>query len=425
MTPALGKHIFFDCLADGLLIGLENLYPVHLALRFDHVSVPIEDIGSLARAICEKFSAGSPVEAKLGQLDRSAVSATSYILDAEGRRWSDIVSDVGDLLRADSVIVIYNFTGEVNDIAVVQYNPEFSADAVYPALLRLFRACGKEPDGVVLVRFQSRGFTVLQEAYELFDQRISPNPNDPGWTQRFCARLASVWRYAGDPISSAHILRWISQFDTVGFGNEARHLLMYLLRYGYVTEQRIVAGLHRQYGVIAAGAVADPLPVAFQTPGKSESKLAYYLRPLITLVNAEAAVAQLKAYGGPKPVDLVCFDDCIGSGETVEKYLFDRAYNFQVDDLRNLYASGAARLQVIVYHSDPRGVDRIERNPEACGAVKVHTVCPLDETHRAFSRNSRILSPTPRREAFKSLCQTIGERLNPGSPLGWGDCQWW
>ena len=123
-------------------------------------------------------------------------------------------------------------------------------------------------------------------------------------------------------------------------------------------------------------------------------------------------------------VNLVCFDDCIGSGETVEKYLFDSDYNPHAGEFRALYAHGSAKLWVLVYHSDPRGVHRIEKHHAACGAVTVQTVCPLDETHRVFSASSRIISDHGRREAFKAFCTALGEVLFRGNPLGWGDCQW-
>jgi hypothetical protein len=196
---------------------------------------------------------------------------------------------------------------------------------------------------------------------------------------------------------------------------------MYLLRYGYVTEQKIVAGLRREYSRIVPSATVPPIAVAFQAPGKSESKLAYYLRPEITLVDPNAAVSQVKGVGGATPVDMVCFDDCIGSGETVEGYLF---YEPGAGQLCALYASRAARLHVIVYHSDPRGVQRIEGNASGCGSVKVHTACPLDETHQAFSDRSCIIPSSLRKDAFKAFCERVGRSLNPGIPLGWGDCQW-
>jgi hypothetical protein len=125
-----------------------------------------------------------------------------------------------------------------------------------------------------------------------------------------------------------------------------------------------------------------------------------------------------------KCCNFISFDDCIGSGETVEKYLFRSEYNSKADAFSDLYAKRQARLYIVVYHSDARGVQRIEQHPAARGAVFVQTLSPLDTTHKVFSDDSRIIPDKTRRAAFKAFCETMGDQLFPGSPLGWGDCQW-
>jgi hypothetical protein len=93
-------------------------------------------------------------------------------------------------------------------------------------------------------------------------------------------------------------------------------------------------------------------------------------------------------------------------------------------ELSQLFAAGAARLHVIAYHSDPRGVARIQSSPYAHGAVAVKTICRLEESDKAFSDASRVFKDASRRSQFRDFCLTIGSQLAPASPLGWGDCQW-
>ena len=420
MTPAQGVALFFNSLAEGLLLGLEDMRPRHVALKLDYSRIGTEDAEALARAILERFAGVSGLETTIDKLNQWNGS-DACIIDCGGKRVTDIIGQITRLASKDAVVVVHNFGGDLTGFVSVEYDPDSSIDVTFPAIQQLFHECGKELDGLALTRFQNCGFQVFKADYELFDQPAKPDILDQDWTDRFCTRLSSVWRYAGAPVSATHIARWLGQFDAEGFGEEARYVLMYLHRYGYVTEQKIVAALRREYSSIAASAAVPPITVSFQAPGKSESKLAYYLRPEIALVEPNLAIARVAAEGAGATVDLICFDDCIGSGETVEGYLF---YEPDAAQLIPLYKSAAIRLHVIAYHSDSRGVKRIEANAQAYGAVKVHTARPLDESHRAFSATSCVIPSSPRKDDFKSFCERIGRTLNPTSPLGWGDCQW-
>jgi hypothetical protein len=284
-----------------------------------------------------------------------------------------------------------------------------------PAIQALFNQCGKPADGLVLLRFQLRGFAIFSKEYELFDEPEPPAWDDVVWTERFCSRLSSVWRYSDATVPPAHILHWLTQFDDAGFGREARELLVYLFRYGYVTEQKITTRMTDVYRELGARFGFPPIAVAFQEPGKSESKLAYKLRPSISFVTPDNAIELARSAKASNVLNFVCFDDCVGSGETVEKYLFRSDYNSQVDEFKDLYSSARARLYVVVYHSDSRGVRRIEEHPAACGAVVVQTISPLDATHKVFSDDSRIIDDPARRADFKDFCMTVGEELFPGN----------
>lgn len=425
MKESLGRHRFFGIVAEGLLIPFGAELPNLLAIKADVARVPTDDIGALARAVCDQYVASDDiVQASFSQLSSALVADKPCILDAEGRSLSEITAIAGGRSDPRLVAVIYNFVDDGTQIPLMEYNPETNADILFPAIQTLFDECGKKPDALTLLRFQGRGFAVFRDDYELFDRPQRLSLTDPVWTQRFCARLASVWRFADRQVSAQHLLKWLEQFEKPGFAEEARRLLVYLYRYGYVTEQRIVAGLIGGFRALSANLGEEPIGVAFQAPGKSEARIAYKLRPEIALVTAEKALELANEIRAGHALHLACFDDCIGSGETVENYLFEKEYNPHAGEFRALFASGRVKLWVLVYHSDPRGVRRIENHEAACGAVSVRTICPLDATHQTFSDSSRLIPDQSRREAFKTFCTTIGRMLWSENPLGWGDCQW-
>jgi hypothetical protein len=423
MIFAVGRQLFFDHVAGGLLIAFGIVVPKQVAIRANPTSVPSSDLRALASAVCAHLSEGAEViEATVSQLEKGSITNSPCALDAE-------CNDLSDAVRVLSVCglypsVLYNFTDDGAEVASLVYEPSTSADVVYPAVQYLFHQCGKEPDELALARFQLRGFRCFQSDYELFERPQASLLADAESIERLCIRLGSTWRYADAPVSPQHILDWLRQFEGSGFSQEALRLLVYLYQHGYVTEQKIAARLTQGYLRLVEELDSIALPVAFQPPGKSESKLAYKLRPTISLANQEEALA--KVHGAPPSVvtNLVCFDDCIGSGETIEKYLFDDTHNPLASEFSALYAAGRARTFVLVYNSCSSGVARIEQNSNAYGAVSVRTICPLDDTHRVFSPTSQIILDADRREAFRDFCELKGRKLFPGGPLGWGDCQW-
>jgi hypothetical protein len=86
--------------------------------------------------------------------------------------------------------------------------------------------------------------------------------------------------------------------------------------------------------------------------------------------------------------------------------------------------TGKVRLNVLTFHADRRGMMNVTRHPDSHGAIKIHAVRVLDENHRAFSDKSRIITDKRRHLEFREFCLNVGERLFPGSPLGWQNGQW-
>jgi hypothetical protein len=246
--------------------------------------VPVRDVGAFAYAVCERSSGGVIVQTTLSQLSGPLPADKPCVLDGEGRRLSEVAAIIGERSGTDSLAVIYNFIEDRTQDLTLEYDPEPNMDVFYPAIQMLFDKCAKTPDSLAFLRFCTRGFSIFEDDYELFDRPQELNLIDRDWTERFCHRLAHAWRFSDRPIYAQHILQWLQQFERSGFGVEARQLLVYLYRYGYVTERKIAAGLVDGFRALSAQLGSAPIGVAFQAPGKSESRIAYKLRPGIWIV---------------------------------------------------------------------------------------------------------------------------------------------
>jgi hypothetical protein len=125
-----------------------------------------------------------------------------------------------------------------------------------------------------------------------------------------------------------------------------------------------------------------------------------------------------------KPTYLFCFDDCIGSGDSIRDYLFDRSTNAYADQLMGLFKEKRASMYVIAFHVDENAIGRLENAPEAFNRLKVIPVHVIDDAHRVFSNQSKVIVKPNRREMFKKFCEDVGNKLFSAGPLGWNDCQW-
>ena len=125
MTPAQGAALFFDSLAEGLLLGLEDLHPVHIALKLDPNRIGRDDAEALSRAVFERFQGGPGVERKIEDLNQWDGSS-SCIIDCDGKSFTEVIGPIRSLASDTVVVVIHNFGGDVNGVASVEYNPDSS-----------------------------------------------------------------------------------------------------------------------------------------------------------------------------------------------------------------------------------------------------------------------------------------------------------
>lgn len=423
MRSATGKVIFFDRVAEGLQSFFGGPMPKRLGLTAsDPRFVPEADLKALARALCRlhdprldavpEFSA-STLAPKL--------SIPAAVFNCEQRPLEKCLDDIEALAE---IVVAIGFTEDGTDFPRCTYNPVEQSDIVSDALSYLFKECNVILSQLARVRFEARGFAALEHDFSLFTPPQTPSWEDPHAVELFFARLSRAWVFNGRQISAEHIARWVRQFEGPGFATEAKQLLLYLHQNGFVTENAVIDGILQKHADLYRSVPEPPIAISIQKPGKSEQKIAYRLKPTIELQSLGSALVNWRRSGGSHTLRLVCFDDCIGSGESIERNLFESDHNQGGDDLVELFDRGEAHLDVISYYADQRGIDRIQKNPKSQNAIIVHPVRLLDESHRVFSATSRILKDSARRIEFETFCREIGEKLFPGQPLGWENGQW-
>lgn len=426
MRVATGRQIFFDKIAEGLQMFWASDAPKRTALSQNPsgASVPDSDIRSLASALCRLHSPSMDSIQSIRWSDNSWDRLEEpAIIDAEGRKLGEVCAKFDGLKDFPEIIVIIFFEDDGTDFPKLTYDPRSQSDIVWDGLETLFSERSINVPALARVRYESRGFQSLELDFGLFEQPETLNWEDPNTLELFYNRLSHAWNYRGGILPLSTIQAWSSQFMKEGYGKEAHQILLYLLQYGFVTEKVIATELFRIYTMLKNNSKNSSIEVSIQKPGKSEQKLAYLLRPSVLLERLDEAINSKKANYFDDDIDLYCFDDCVGSGESVIKYLFDTEHNTHWAELKDFLRSGDIHLNVVVYHADQRGINCIENHPDACGEVKVHAARVLDETHQAFSEKSRIFKDKTRREAFKNFCLNIGMQLNPLAPLGWEDGQ--
>jgi hypothetical protein len=426
MRAAIGRLLFFDKLAEGMQTFFAETTPRQLALYTNspQTNVPEVDLKSLARALCRYHS---PEIEEIPEISFSQtaelVQSQAAIFNGEGKSLQQCVDRIRQGHYPEMLIII-NYVNDGVDFPRLLYDPRIQDDLIFSALDYLFSQCGRKSSALARVRFEESGFHALEASFDLFELPIVPDWSDKRTLELFYYRISRGWMYRGYPVSAERIRIWVEQLAQAGFLQEAHKLLMYLQQYGYVTETTIVEGLAKKYFEADKGDGSKVISIGIQRPGKSEQKLAYRLRPQVLLNSIEEALPIIRSGTPESPAYLFCFDDCIGSGESIKNYLFSSDYNRHRDELVSHLNDAIAIINVIAFHADIKAIDRLESLLDAHNNLKVIPVRIIDESHRAFSETSIIFQNAERRNQFREFCERMGQKLFPSDPLGWDNCQW-
>jgi hypothetical protein len=143
------------------------------------------------------------------------------------------------------------------------------------------------------------------------------------------------------------------------------------------------------------------------SPSSSGGMYLYDFRKELGLHESNSPASPFKEFKN-EPVDIVFFDDMIGSGNQATKVCRDNLTDFK----------GACHYVCIFgFESEVQSVRNI--------AAFEHVICgiQLSDEERAFAENSQVFTDTAVRARLESLARGYGNKLYPLHPLGFDDSQ--
>lgn len=419
------REWFFERLAQ----GLNDAYCVEDTPRCFHLDcaqLPESERLALAAALCRIQVPGTEVS-RLPVIDldeecgRASLEAAvgAVIVNAVGKTYSEIESCIDSSQRKPSKIVSVNGKENHGEWSILRYDFRIQSDIVASALDDLFRRADLAVPTLARVRFENAGYNGLLGFLTQEDL-----PTGSTNYELFYHRLTKTWKFNGSDLTSAHIKAWVDQFAKDGFEEEAHSLLRHLHQWGFTTEDAVIERLIKTYSesVSQFSAGRSVRCIAIQEVGKSEGKLAYRLKPRVKQFETLRDVVE-EVHGTGVASDFYCFDDFIGSGDSIVECLFERESDHIGRKLQALLQAGKGRVFVIAHDVSELGMHDVETDPRAHSNVRVLGYRPLGNRDRVFSAESRVIGDVERRKAFKAYCAQAGEILFPGHGLGWRNGQ--
>ena len=420
-----GASIFYRALADHLLIELGTQCSVQLVVPED-MSPPDEDCLALAGALATRNleSLDYPRQFDGRSVKPTALPCTPHVIDCRRINHDTLIERFQSHLekREDVVILVTNEVSLLGCLSVpFDRNSQSVFFAITLAFSELIQQVGFSAQALEMpVRFLKSGLRGIQGEFRLFEEPADRPVLTLDEVELFCSSISRNWFYRGHHISGAAVRDWALQFERYGVLREALALLQHLNRFGFIPKGEIVNRLLDLYARLDKESESPLQPVLIQGAGKSEQMLFYDLRS----VNPEPKLF-LCAISKPNPADhLVCFDDVVGSGNTILSCLFTDPGPENAKALKNWLAEERHCITVLVAIASERGISMIEQDPRCRGKVKVRAARILTQADSIFSLERNIFENSERCNAFRSACTDIGEQLFPRGPLGWGDCQW-
>lgn len=426
MREAVGRVVFFDAIAEGLLQLHPGPIPKIVAL-FVRGALEDEDQISLAEAVC-RLCAKSSSHIHVRCLDElgDLKETNSLVIKARGEKTSDVLNFFELSQNSDRVIIIIEYCRNDTRTAIeIIFDAQADRMLVEQAIRKLFDVAGVAYESLAPFRYDKGGFRSLARSFDLFDEPATIDWNDPKVLETFCYNVSQSWQYGGKRVDGEDVYNWVMQFHASGFEREACQLLLYLKREGFTTVLAVVENVRRLYQNYVRNLALAPLAVSIQHPGKSELFLAYPLSPEIKLHTIEEALLITKK--NTETINLVCIDDVIVSGQSILDFLFDPGKNKVAHDLIEAFENKSLTLTVLVSHADEKGIEAIKSDPRGHGAIDVKAEKIIDDFCRVFHENGMILSQVSQVsqiEKFKSFCEIVGGKIYKKNPLGWNNAQW-
>nr|VFK55421.1 MAG: hypothetical protein BECKTUN1418D_GA0071000_10327 [Candidatus Kentron sp. TUN] len=423
MKSAAGRIVLFDALAEGISLYHPDTNPRTVALSINGMESKDDRI-SLAEAVCRIYAEFSRYihVYRARDLETMTLSGNS-VIDAERRKTSEIVELIsGKVAQNITIVIVDHSDNDTKGLHELRFIVGEERKLMEISVRKLFREVNVEYDPLATVRFLQRGFEKLNNDFDLFEDSPAIDQNADHFMEEFCHTISESWRYDDQPVDGNHVYKWFNQFKEADFSDEAREVLKYLKRKGFVTRRAIVANLISLFNDLKENLDSEPVVVSIQPIGKSESFLAYSLRPQIKFEEMKDALDE--ASNANSVMDLVCFDDVVISGRSMQDYLFNPKINEKADPLSRAMREEKIHLTILVAFADVRGIAAIENDPRGHGAISVKAANLIGDKDRAFHPSSEIFSENIRKEDFRGFCKQVGNKINRRNPLGWKNAQW-
>lgn len=318
-----GASIFYRALADHLLIELGTQSSVQLVVP-ENMSPPDEDCLALAGALATRNldSLDDPRQFDGCSVEPTALPCTPHVIDCRRINHDTLIERFRPHLekREDVVILVTNEVSLLGCCSVpFDWNSRSVFDGVTQAFSDLIQQVGFSAQALEMPsRFLKIGLRGIQGEFRLFEEPAGRLVLTRESVERFCTSISRTWTYRGHHISGAAVRDWAMQFESYGVLREALSLLQHLQRKGFIPKGEIVDRLLDLYARLDGESELPLQPVLIQGAGKSEQFLFYDLE------SVRPKPQQLtKVITSPTPADhLVCFDDVVGSGNTILDCLF-------------------------------------------------------------------------------------------------------
>ena len=420
-----GARIFYRALADRLLPEFGTGCSLQVVAP-KNMSPPEEDCLALATALASRNleSLVDPLHFDGCRVDPTTLPDTPHVIDCRQVGNDNLVERFRPHLEArdDAVILVTTGVSQLGCRSVpFDRNSQFVFNAITQAFADLIQQVGFYAQALEMpARFLNHGLRGVQNQFRLFETSASVSDLTSEEVERFCMSISRNWFYRGSPVSGTSVRDWVWQFEPYGVLREALSLLQHLNRYGFIPKGDIVNRLLSLYARLDEESELPLQPVLIQGIGKSESMLFYDLRdikpkprPFLTEITKH------------KPADhLVCFDDVVGSGQTILDCLFTNREPEYTEEVARWLAGERRRITILVAIASEHGVSAIEQDERCLGKVKVQASRKFTRCDSIFSPEKKVFVDPERCELFRSACREIGEQLFCFGPLGWDNCQW-
>ncbi len=423
MRYGIGARIFYDTLAQSLLLEAGPSSAVQLVVPKDN-SPPKEDCLAVSQALAGRNTEmlDDPRIVHSATNGQAPLPDNPFVLDCTDDNHSTIAARYRSVLgsRADVVVLVEHDVPQLGcRVIPFDLDSRHLFEGVTEAFGRIVSEAAHKGNVLELPsRFLTQGLRGIQAQFSIFEESPHQRVSNDYEVRRFCDAICRTWTYCGSRIAGNTVYNWVQQFQPYGVTLEALALLEYLNRDGFIPKYEVVQRLEALHSSLVCDSAEVVTPVSIQRVGKSEAMLLYDIRSVSTVdVFQKAKEAHGQAH-------LVCFDDVVGSGNTILECLFPDSVSEGKTNLQEWLTVEGRFVTVLAALGSDKGIAAIEGDGRANGRVRVRVSRKLTPGESIFSVGQGIFLSEERGEMFREVCEEIGGNLECWGAFGWENLGW-